>query len=100
MTQTEYIATRQKLATIDNEVLGLIDRYLPERDATAAKGTFQIGLLLREMAIQDLEEQNFQEDGRLARILKSESFGRFLLLIVIFIIRYAIGPIMRLLGRK
>lgn len=90
-----------RLNNIDREAVQEISR-LSDVDFDVALKTYQFGMLLRAMMIEEIEKSG-KTNSKLFSILKNESLARFALLILVPSVRLLYSPLLRLAnktGRK
>jgi hypothetical protein len=99
MTNNQQI--HNNLKVIDDEVVRILSEYIPEHKKIAVD-TYQFGLLVRELAIEDIqlrERVGTKKQPIWEMLIRSEAFVRLLVLLVIILFKCGSAPILRLLTK-
>jgi hypothetical protein len=96
---TSLEETEQRLEVIDKEVVELLFKNISLEHRDIAIDTYKFGLMLREVALDELESKIKNKHKTLLSLLRSEVFVRVVLLLLIPVAKASYTPMSRLLGR-
>jgi hypothetical protein len=88
-----------KFDDIDKKVFEVLEQYIPDHSDIAID-TYKFGLLLRQIAIDNIEKNESRKNSRLYSIVKNETFSKIAILIAISAVKFGYTPIVKILTRR
>lgn len=98
MKKTEYDIVEDKFDVIDRQVFDILHKYVPEHSDIAID-TYRFGLLLRQVALDELEKKDNKE-SKILSIVKNEAVTKLIILLTISLAKFGYKPLTKMISRK